>query len=123
MKQAAGFTELRLLHFQPRDPSLLPELRWHFERSGFRVDQVGDSIDVSRPDAPGHDQGEREIAAHLLVWLLMHPDTIKQATPRGASTSRRRDEVLSDGPSCGSRAPEGSRGIGAVGATDRGVGR
>jgi hypothetical protein len=32
---ACGFTPLRLLHIRPCDPSLLPELRQHFERSGL----------------------------------------------------------------------------------------
>jgi hypothetical protein len=29
---------------------------------------------VDLPDAPDHDQGRREVGAHLLVWAVLHPD-------------------------------------------------
>jgi len=29
---------------------------------------------VDLPDAPDNDQGRREVAAHLLVWAVLHPD-------------------------------------------------
>lgn len=74
-------TRLRLLdpaalQIRPRDPSLLPELHRHFERSGFRVQQQEGAIEVERPDAPDDEQAAREIRLHLDVWLVMHPDSI-----------------------------------------------
>jgi hypothetical protein len=57
------------------DPSLREELSAHYARSGFVVRPVGDrELDVERPDAPGEEQGRREVAAHLLVWELLHPE-------------------------------------------------
>jgi len=73
-------TPLRLLHIRPCDPSLLPELRQHFERSGFSVDRAGDAIDVRQPDAPNEQQATREILLHLRVWLAMRPDSIEEPT-------------------------------------------
>jgi hypothetical protein len=29
---------------------------------------------VDLPDAPDHEQGRREVGAHLLVWAVLHPD-------------------------------------------------
>jgi hypothetical protein len=65
------------LHLRLRDPSLLPELTRHFERSGFRVQQVGDALDVERPDAPDAEQSAREVLAHLAVWSLLYPGSIE----------------------------------------------
>jgi hypothetical protein len=31
-------------------------------------------LDVERPDAPDEEQGRREVATHLLVWELLHPE-------------------------------------------------
>ena len=62
---------------RPHNPSLLPELARHFERSGFRVQQLKDVIKVQRPDAPDNKQVAREIRLHLAVWQAMHPDSIK----------------------------------------------
>lgn len=58
------------------DPSLLPELTLHFERSGFSVAQVGDVLDVKRPDAPNTEQSALEVLAHLTVWELIYPDSV-----------------------------------------------
>ena len=60
-----------------RDPSPVPELIHHFERSGFRVQRFGDGIEVERPDAPDDEQAAREIHLHLSVWLVMNPDSIE----------------------------------------------
>jgi hypothetical protein len=69
------------LHIRPRDPSLLPELHRHFERSGFHADRVGDdAINVRRLDAPNEQQATREILLHLRVWLVMHPGSIEKPT-------------------------------------------
>ncbi|MET1009696.1 MAG: hypothetical protein ABWY96_06595 [Gaiellaceae bacterium] len=32
-------------------------------------------LDVERLDAPDDEQGRREVAAHLLVWALLHPES------------------------------------------------
>jgi hypothetical protein len=62
------------------DPSLLPELTLHFERSGFRVQRFGDVLDVMRPDAPSIEQAEREVLAHLTVWELMYPGWVARSS-------------------------------------------
>ena len=64
------------LDIRLRDPSLLPELAQHFERSGFRVEQSGEVIEVERPDAPDDEQATREVLLHLSVWSLMYPDSV-----------------------------------------------
>jgi len=62
---------------RPRDLSLLPEPARHFERSGFRAEQRGETIEVERrPDALDDEQAAHEIQRHLSVWLLMYPDSI-----------------------------------------------
>jgi hypothetical protein len=57
------------------DPSLREELSAHYARSGFAVSPAGDGeLEVERPDAPDPGQARREIATHLLVWDLLHPE-------------------------------------------------
>jgi hypothetical protein len=57
------------------DPTLLDDLRAHFERSGFAVECTGDAdLDVRRPDAPSAEQEAREIELHLKVWRAMQPN-------------------------------------------------
>ena len=47
----------------------------HYARSGFAVRPVGDrELEVERTDAPDEEQARREIATHLLIWELLHPD-------------------------------------------------
>jgi hypothetical protein len=56
------------------DPTLLDDLRAHFERSGFAVEKTGDSdLDIRRPDAPSPEQEAREIELHLRVWSVLRP--------------------------------------------------
>ena len=56
------------------NPTLLDDLRAHFERSGFAVEKTGDAdLDVRRPDAPSPEQEALEIEVHLKVWRLMQP--------------------------------------------------
>lgn len=58
------------------DPTLLDDLRAHFQRSGFAVERAGDdALDVRRPDAPSADQERREVELHLKLWRAMHPGT------------------------------------------------
>jgi hypothetical protein len=68
------------LEIRPRDPSLLPELARHFERSGFRVEQLEEVIEVERRDAPDDEQAARETHQHLSVWLVMNPDSIESVS-------------------------------------------
>ncbi len=58
------------------DPTLLDDLRAHFERSGFAVESTGDAdLDVRRSDAPSAEQERREVELHLKIWRVMHPGT------------------------------------------------
>jgi hypothetical protein len=67
--------ELRPVRLRIPDPSLREELNGHYARSGFAVRAVGDrELDVEREDAPSDKQGRREVAAHLVVWELLHPE-------------------------------------------------
>lgn len=68
--------ELRPVRLRIPDPSLREELSGHYARSGFVVRALGDrQLEVERPDAPDDEQGRREVAAHLLVWELLHPES------------------------------------------------
>jgi hypothetical protein len=68
--------ELRPVRLRIPDPSLREELGDHYGRSGFAVRAVGErELEVERPDAPSEEQGRREVAAHLLVWELLHPES------------------------------------------------
>ena len=67
--------ELRPVRLRIPDPSLREELGAHYARSGFAVRPVGErDLEVERPDAPSEEQGRREVAAHLLVSELLHPN-------------------------------------------------
>lgn len=67
--------ELRPVTIQIGNSELLGELREHFERSGFAARPVGATeLVVDLPDAPDHEQGRREVGAHLLVWAVLHPE-------------------------------------------------
>jgi hypothetical protein len=67
--------ELRPVLLRIPDASLREELIGHFRRSGFAVRPLGDcELGVERSDAPCDEQGRREVAAHLLVWELLHPE-------------------------------------------------
>jgi hypothetical protein len=57
------------------DPSWVPDLRQHFERSGFVTNRVGeDAVEVWEPGAASAELSKREIELHLGVWHAMHPD-------------------------------------------------
>lgn len=72
---ADGGCELRPVTIQIGKPELLGELLGHFGRSGFAARAVGATeAVVNLPDAPSHDQGRREVGAHLLVWAVLHPE-------------------------------------------------
>lgn len=70
-----GPVQLRPVRIRIPDPSLREELSVHYARSGFAVRPVGDrELEVERTDAPDEEQARREIATHLLIWELLHPD-------------------------------------------------
>ena len=72
---ADGKNNLRPVTIQIGNSELLGELREHFVRSGFAARAVGATeLVVDLPDAPDHDQGRREVGAHLLVWAVLHPE-------------------------------------------------
>jgi len=57
------------------DPGLVPDLRKHFERSGFVTNRIADDvIEVWRPDASDEAQAVRAVKSHLAVWRTMHPE-------------------------------------------------
>jgi hypothetical protein len=63
------------------DPGLVPDLRRHFERSGFVTNQIADeTIQARHPDPPDKAQARREIEAHLAVWRAMHPEAEAELT-------------------------------------------
>ena len=54
---------------------LVPDLRQHFERSGFVTKRVEDDvIEVWRPDTPSEAEARGEIESHLMIWRAMHPE-------------------------------------------------
>jgi hypothetical protein len=56
------------------DPTLVGDLRYHFERAEFETDDAGGSmVEVFRLDAPSPDQERREIELHLRVWQAGNP--------------------------------------------------
>jgi hypothetical protein len=57
------------------NPALLPDLRQHFERSGFATDRVdGATIEVGRAEI-GDDEDERDaVENHLSIWRAVHAD-------------------------------------------------
>jgi hypothetical protein len=58
------------------DRALVDELCAHFRRAGLTAERVGGSmVAVAGADAPSVDQERREIAAHLQVFRLIHPET------------------------------------------------
>ncbi|MGH2451044.1 MAG: hypothetical protein ACRDGE_07210 [Candidatus Limnocylindria bacterium] len=63
------------------DPALVPELRQHFERSGFITNRLNeDTVEAWRPDAPNEEQGRREVELHLAVWRTMHAESVAEAS-------------------------------------------
>jgi hypothetical protein len=66
-------TSLRPVRVTISDPTLFADLREHFQRAGFAVQETGEqAVDVRRADAPDSDQARREIELHLQVWRARH---------------------------------------------------
>jgi hypothetical protein len=63
------------MHLRLSDPASIPELRHHFERSGFVTDRVTtDTIAIRAPSAPTQATTADAIELHLGVWRAMHPE-------------------------------------------------
>jgi hypothetical protein len=57
------------------DPALIPELRQHFERSGFVTNRVDDeTIEVWQSVPRNHDHERHSIETHLSIWRAVHAD-------------------------------------------------
>jgi hypothetical protein len=55
------------------DPALIPDLRQHFERSGFVTNRVDEeTVEVWQGDSRGDEQERDAIAAHLAIWRAVH---------------------------------------------------
>jgi hypothetical protein len=55
------------------DPALIPDLRQHFERSGFVTNRLDDETIEVWQSAPATDASERDaIEAHLAIWRAVH---------------------------------------------------
>jgi hypothetical protein len=66
------------------EPSLLSELRQHFERSGFVVLELdAETIEVTHPDAPSEQQSERGVESHLAIWRVIHPEAHAESSISG----------------------------------------
>jgi hypothetical protein len=61
-----------------RDPSLLDDLRQHFTRAGFVVEEGGDSVNVLPPTGSDPERGNEDARVLLMVWRAMHPRTIAE---------------------------------------------
>jgi hypothetical protein len=57
------------------DPALIPDLRQHFERSGFAADPVdAATIEVWQPEARSDDAARDAVENHLAIWRAVHAD-------------------------------------------------
>ena len=66
---------LRQMRIRLSELGLVPDLRQHFERSGFVTNRVDDDvIEVWRSGAASEVEARAEIDGHLAVWRAMHPD-------------------------------------------------
>jgi hypothetical protein len=62
-------------------PGLVPDLRQHFERSGFVTNRIGeDAIEAWRPGVSDDAQAVRAVESHLAVWRAMHPEAQAEST-------------------------------------------
>lgn len=67
---------LRRIQLRLSDPASIPDLRQHFERSGFVTNRVDDeTIEVWQPSARTEKASREAIELHLEIWRAMHPET------------------------------------------------
>lgn len=59
------------------DPALIPDLRQHFERSGFVTNRVDDdTIEVWQSTVEGEAADREAIDAHLAIWRAVHEGVV-----------------------------------------------
>jgi hypothetical protein len=75
MSADSGMEYLRQMRIRLSDPGLIPDLRQHFERSGFVTNRIDDAVvQIWRPGVSDEAQAVRAVESHLAVWRAMHPD-------------------------------------------------
>jgi hypothetical protein len=71
----SGVEYLRQMRIRLSDRGLVPDLRQHFERSGFVTNRIGDEVvEVWRPGVSDETEAMRAVESHLVVWRAMHPE-------------------------------------------------
>jgi hypothetical protein len=66
---------LRQMRIRLSDPGLVPDLRQHFERSGFCTNRIDERvIEILPSRVSGETDAVRAVDSHLAVWRAMHPD-------------------------------------------------
>jgi hypothetical protein len=75
MSADSGMEYLRQMRIRLSDPGLIPDLRQHFERSGFVTNRIDDAVvQIWRPGVSDEAQAVCAVESHLAVWRAMHPD-------------------------------------------------
>ena len=61
-------------------PTLVEDLRAHFERAGFLTTPDGDNgVVVDRRDGRTPEELQAEVAVMLGLWRAMHPEVLTEA--------------------------------------------
>ena len=64
------------------DEHLVPDFEAHFVRSGLSVERLGGSlVQVTRPFRHEHGAFRQEIASHVRIWQMIHPDAKVEILP------------------------------------------
>jgi len=72
---------LRQMRIRLSDAGLVPDLRQHFERSGFVTNRIGDDVvEVWQPGVSDETEAVRAVEGHLTVWRAMHPGANAELT-------------------------------------------
>ena len=72
----------RQVRIRVSDAGLIPDLRQHFERSGFVTNRVADDvIEILRRAVHDEAQETRAIESHLAVWRAMQPEADVELLP------------------------------------------
>jgi hypothetical protein len=59
------------------DPALIPDLRQHFERSGFVSNRLDDgTIEVWQATSDGAAAEREAIETHLAIWRAVHDGVV-----------------------------------------------
>jgi hypothetical protein len=66
---------LRRMQLRLSDLASIPDLRQHFERSGFVTNRLDDeTVEIWQPSARSDRASREAIELHLGVWRAMHPE-------------------------------------------------